>query len=77
MTAYAPIKDENGNVVGAVCCDYDAAEIRSKVNRSRDEIIFFVLVGTLITVSVLLLITCRIIKNIHFVEWNPRRCWNF
>ena len=68
LTAYAPIMDENGTVVGAVCCDYDAYEIRSKIKRSSDEIVFFALVGLLISSVILFFITNRIIKNIYSVD---------
>lgn len=68
LTAYAPIMDNSGKVVGVVCCDYNVADIQEKITRSKNEILFFVVTGTLITIIILFLLTARILKNIYSVD---------
>lgn len=68
LTAYAPIKDSNGNVVAALGSDYNASEIVSNLSKSKDRILQIGFIGSLIAIIVLVLIAKRITKGIWKVN---------
>ncbi len=68
VTAYIPLSDYEGNIVGALGIDYDATEIRAEMDNIRMLIVLVVLLGCTISIILLYVATGRIVKSIKQVN---------
>ncbi len=68
VTAYIPLSDYEGNIVGALGIDYDATEIKAEMDNIRMLIVLVVLLGCTISIILLYVATGRIVKSIKQVN---------
>lgn len=68
VTAYVPLKDYKGNVVGALGVDYDAAEVKQNLDSLKIQIAVIVLTGCAASLAVLYFATQKIVKSIRLVN---------
>lgn len=65
ITCYVPIKDNTGNVISILGCDYDASEIAVKIDHNTLMTAIITLIGLAILISVCVANISRVIKPIH------------
>jgi len=68
ITAYAPITDETGKIVGVLGCDYDASDVVAELDSTRNTLIIVTVVGAAIAIVLLNLIANSIMKGIKKVD---------
>lgn len=68
ISAYAPIKNAEGKVIGAVGGDYDAKTIVSRLNKTRNVILLIVIIGMIAAILILNIIVTAILNNIKIVS---------
>lgn len=68
VTAYVPLKDYEGNVVGALGVDYDATEVKQDLDSLKIQIAVIVLAGCAASLAVLYFATKKIVKSIRLVN---------
>ena len=68
VTAYIPLIDYGGEVVGALGVDYDASGFQVELNNLRTQIILVVVFGCIISLALLYIATGRIVKSIKQVN---------
>lgn len=68
ISAYSPIRNADGKIVGAVGGDYDAKTIVDRLEKTRNEVIIIVIVGMIISIAILNIIVSAIINNIKLVS---------
>lgn len=68
VTAYVPLKDYEGNVVGALGVDYDATDVKKDIDSLKLQIAVVVLAGCAVSLAVLYIATEKIVKSIRLVN---------
>lgn len=68
ISAYMPLTDSSGNVVGIVGCDYDAAGVVERLDLALKRVIQISLVSLVIALAILNFIVSRVIKRLHQVD---------
>ena len=68
ITAYVPLADYEGTVVGALGVDYDATDFQHELNNLKMLIALIVLLGSAISMILLYIGTGRIVKSIKMVN---------
>lgn len=68
ISAYLPIKDSNGNVVGILGCDYDAKNIVDLLQKNVWHVVIVSVIGLAASIITLQFIIGRIIRSLRKVE---------
>ncbi|MCM1283757.1 MAG: methyl-accepting chemotaxis protein [Muribaculaceae bacterium] len=68
ISAYMPIKDKDGTVIGIVGCDYDASEVVSRLYTILNQTVGITILCLLATLVILGLIVARIIRSLRTVD---------
>lgn len=68
ISAYMPIKDRGGKVVGIVGCDYDASGVIRRLNTILKQTVGITIICLAAALLVINLIVGRIIKSLHAVD---------
>lgn len=68
ITAYVPIKNSSGEVIGAIGCDYDASHVVAKINSATKAVIMVTIICLVLAVIILSLITNTILKSLNAVD---------
>lgn len=68
ITAYMPLVDSGGNVVGIVGCDYDASGVVERLNLALKRVIQISLGCLIIALLVLNLAVGKVIRRLHKVD---------
>lgn len=68
ISAYIPIKNSNGNVVGIVGCDYDASGVIERLGAIAKQTVGITVVCLLAALVILNFIVGQIIKSLHAVD---------
>ena len=64
MSTYVPIINENGEVIGAVACDFDATDVRNKVVKAWCWLFAWSTIGTSLALGALFIIVKGTVKKI-------------
>ncbi len=68
ITAYMPLTDSSGNIVGIVGCDYDASEVVARLNLALVRSVQITVVCLVIALLVLNLVVGRVIRRLRQVD---------
>ena len=68
VSAYEPIVDSSGKIVGVLGCDYDASNIVERLRSTSLQIVLMTIVCTAIALVILLLTVNRIMKSLRLVD---------
>ena len=68
ITVYLPIKDSNGNVVGILGSDYNAAEVQARLNRLKLESIIIGIVSFVLALAITGIFITTITNNLKKVN---------
>lgn len=68
ISAYLPVYDSGGKVVGILGCDYDAAYIKDRIAAARRSILQLAALCVLLSFAVLNVIVARIMKGLKKVD---------
>lgn len=68
ITAYIPISDESGNVVGVLACDYDAAGVVNQQQSIVKQVVVIAIICLVIACILLGVITFTIVRGIKTVN---------
>jgi len=68
ISAYKPIFGSTGDVVAIIGCDYNAAEISSRMEHARNIIIIISAISLVIALAVLNMIVLRVMKRLRVVD---------
>ena len=68
ITAYIPIKDSSGNVVGILGSDYDASTVQSRLDRLRLEAIVIGVISLVISLGITGIVITSITNNLKKVN---------
>lgn len=68
ITAYMPLVDSSGNVIGIVGCDYDAAGVVEHLNFALKRVIQISLICLIIALIILNFMVGKVIKRLHMVD---------
>lgn len=68
ISAYMPVKDESGTVVGIVGCDYDASGVIQRLDSILKQTVMITVICLIGALAVINLIVGNIIKSLHRVD---------
>lgn len=68
ISAYMPVKDSSGAVVGIVGCDYDASGVVQRLNAILKQTAGITLICLICALTIINLIVGKIIKSLHKVD---------
>ena len=68
ISAYMPIRDDSGAVVGVVGCDYDASGVVQRLNDILKQTVTITVICLIVALAIINLIVGRIIKSLHTVD---------
>lgn len=68
ITAYMPLTDSSGNIVGIVGCDYDASEVVARLNLALVRSVQITVICLVIALLVLNLVVGRVIRRLRQVD---------
>lgn len=68
ISAYLPIYDDTGRVVGILGCDYEASNVLERINAARTNVILISGISIVLSLLILSLIIRGITKNLHKVD---------
>ena len=68
LTVYAPVKSFTGKVVGAVGCDYDAADIVAQMNKTISKVIIISIVCFVVGLAIITITIQNIVNGINKVN---------
>ncbi|MCM1539557.1 MAG: methyl-accepting chemotaxis protein [bacterium] len=68
ITAYVPLFDAGGSVIGIIGCDYDAASVVERLDLALARVIQISLVCLIIALFVLNLMVGKVIRRLHMVD---------
>lgn len=68
ISAYMPVKDSSGTVVGIVGCDYDASGVVQRLGAILKQTIVITVICLICALAVINLIVGKIIKSLHKVD---------
>ncbi|MCM1288304.1 MAG: methyl-accepting chemotaxis protein [Clostridium sp.] len=68
ISAYMPLADSDGNVVGIIGCDYDASGVVERLDVALQRVIQISIVCLLLALVVLNLMVSLVIKKLHMVD---------
>lgn len=68
ISAYMPVKDSSGAVVGIVGCDYDASGVVQRLNAILKQTVGITLICLICALTIINLIVGKIIKSLHKVD---------
>lgn len=68
LTAYVPIKDQNGNIIAVLGCDYNAETIVSELADSAMKTISLTLEGLTLSMVIIVFIVRNIMKSLNRVN---------
>lgn len=68
ITAYMPLVDSSGKVVGIVGCDYDAAGVVERLNLALKQVTQISLICLIISLLILNFMISKVIKRLHKVD---------
>lgn len=68
VSAYEPIMDSTGRIVGVLGCDYDASSIVKRLRNTLIQIVLMTIVCMVISFVILGLIVNRIMKSLRMVD---------
>lgn len=68
ISAYMPLVDSNGNIVGIVGCDYDASGVVERLDLALRRTIQISLICLLIALAVLNFMVGKVIRRLHKVD---------
>lgn len=68
ITAYKPLYDADGNLIGAVGCDYDATSVREQMSESVKSIIVLALIFLVVAIIISQLVIRGINRQIKLVN---------
>ncbi|MCM1106405.1 MAG: methyl-accepting chemotaxis protein [Blautia sp.] len=68
ITAYLPVRNSAGEVVGAVGCDYDAANVTERIATTMTRVIIIAVICLVLAIAVLMLVINAIIKSLRRVD---------
>ena len=79
VTAYVPIKNNNGEVVGVVGADFNAQQIEQLLSSKKNQIIFYTILSLIVMVSIIYIATRMIVKPLKVLtqEMNKVRTGDF
>ncbi|MBD5523952.1 MAG: methyl-accepting chemotaxis protein [Lachnospiraceae bacterium] len=68
ISAYMPIWDDSGAVVGVVGCDYDASGVVQRLNDILKQTVAITVICLIVALAIINLIVGRIIRSLHTVD---------
>ncbi|MDE6737628.1 MAG: methyl-accepting chemotaxis protein, partial [Lachnospiraceae bacterium] len=68
ISAYMPIWDDSGAVVGVVGCDYDASGVVQRLDDILKQTVAITVICLIVALAIINLIVGRIIKSLHTVD---------
>lgn len=68
ISAFLPICDSTGRIVGILGCDYEASNVIERINSARNTVILVSACCILVSIVILSLIIRSITKNLHKVD---------
>lgn len=68
ISAYLPIQNATGEIVGVLGCDYDASGILNRLNASNRQVTLQMILCLLVAFAMLLIITRQIMKDLYKVN---------
>ena len=68
ISAYEPIMDGQGNVIGVLGCDYDASNVIARLGRMTKQIVVMTIIGIIVAVALFWVIVGRIVKKLKLVN---------
>ena len=68
ISAYKPIYDNAGNVVGVLGCDYDALHVSEKLSASLKQVIIIAVICLVITVCLVGVVIAAIVRELKIVD---------
>lgn len=68
ITAYMPVTNSAGEVIGAIGCDYDAAPVTERVNATIVRIVMITAISLVCALIILNLLTAAIIRSLRTVD---------
>lgn len=68
ISAYMPIKDSSGSVVGIVGCDYDASGVVERLDAIRKQTLGITVICLICALAIINIIVGKIIKNLNKVD---------
>lgn len=68
ISAFMPIKDSNGSVVGIVGCDYDASGVIERLDAIRKQTVGITVICLICSLAIINIIVGKIIRNLHKVD---------
>lgn len=68
ISVYKPIRNSDGDVIGAIGCDYDASSVVGKLNATIRQVIIIALVCVIVAFLLVSLIVGQITKSLKVVD---------
>lgn len=68
ISAYMPLFDSNGNIVGIVGCDYDASSVVARLNTALQRVFQISIACLIAALLILNLLVTIVIKKLHMVD---------
>lgn len=68
ITAYMPVTNSAGEVIGAIGCDYDAAPVIKRINDTIMQIILITVICLVLALIIVNLMTSAIIRSLRTVD---------
>lgn len=68
ISAYMPVKDSNGSVVGIVGCDYDASGVVERLDAIRKQTLGITVICLICALAIINIIVGKIVKSLHKVD---------
>ena len=68
ISVYTPIRNGEGEIIGALGCDYDASNVVQKLNQITGQVITVAIVSLIIALVILSIVVMRISKSLGTVD---------
>lgn len=68
ISAYMPLTDSSGKIVGIVGCDYDASGVVERLKQALERVIQISLISLLVALVVLNFVVGKVIRRLHKVD---------
>lgn len=68
ISAYMPLADSSGKIVGIVGCDYDASGVVERLKQALERVIQISLISLLVALVVLNFVVGKVIRRLHKVD---------
>lgn len=68
ISAYMPLTDSNGNIIGIVGCDYDASSVVTRLNLALERVVQISVICLIAALLLLNLLISVVVKKLHMVD---------